>query len=191
MLHVDGYSVRELLHETSYSEVYTGTRQTDGLRVVLKLYRGQRSESARVRARREFELLQRIEHEGVVRPVELREHGDRHILIVERASGRPLSQYAKSRRLRVDEILSIGLGVARGLAAVHDARVIHKDLKLANILIDPERLETRLIDFGISAEFGRAERAAPPEFAEGTMAYMAPEQTARLGLGVDFRTDLY
>ncbi len=190
MLHVDGYSGWRLLQETPSSEVYAGTRQADGLRVVLKLYRG-RADPACLRAKREFELLQRIHHEGVVRPVELREHADRHVLILERASGYPLSQRPKTHELDIDEVLVIGLGVARSLAAVHDARVIHKDLKLANILIEPERLRTCLIDFGISAEFGRAERASPPQSAEGTMSYMAPEQTARVGLGIDFRTDLY
>ena len=190
MLHVDGYSGWRLLQETPSSEVYTGTRQADGLRVVLKLYRG-RSEAACLRAKREFELLQRIQHEGVVRPVELREHADRHVLILERVAGYPLSQRSKTHEIDVDEVLAIGLGIARSLAAVHDARVIHKDLKLGNILMDPERLRTCLIDFGISAEFGRAERASPPQSAEGTMSYMAPEQTARVGLGVDFRTDLY
>jgi predicted ATPase len=191
MLSVDGYTVWERIHESSFSEVYTGTRQSDGLRVVLKLYRGQRSESAGARAQREFELLQRIESDGVVRPVEVRAYGDRQVLIVERVPGYPLSRYAKNRKLTPLEVLTIGLGIARSLAAVHDARVIHKDLKLGNVLIDPERQRICVIDFGISSEFGRAERAAPPESAEGTMRYMAPEQTGRVGRGVDFRTDLY
>src|SRR5689334_3885651 len=112
MLRVDGYSVWELIQETPYSEVYTGTRQSDGLRVVLKLYRGQRSDAG-LRAQREFELLQRIQHEGVVRPVELRPHGDRHVLIVERVSGYPLSRYAKTYTFTVEEVLSIGLGISR------------------------------------------------------------------------------
>src|SRR5262245_16313512 len=187
MLSVDGYRVRECLHETSHSEVYSGTRDSDGLRVVLKLYRDPPLD----RAAREFELLQRIQCEGVVRPVELRPHGDRHVLIVERAPGFALSRYVRDRKLTLSEVLPIALGITRSLAAVHDARVIHKDLKLGNVLIDPERLRTSLIDFGISAEFGRAERPEPPQTAEGTMRYIAPEQTGRVGHGVDFRTDLY
>jgi hypothetical protein len=191
MLSVDGYTVWECIHESPHSEVYLGARKLDGLSVVLKLYRGQRSDGAAERAQREFELLQRIEAEGVVRPVELRPHGDRHVLVVEKVPGYPLSRYAKGHKFSPLEVLTVGLSIARSLAAVHDARVIHKDLKLANVLIDPERFCTYLIDFGISAEFGRAEKAAPPESAEGTMRYMAPEQTGRVGMGIDFRTDLY
>jgi tetratricopeptide (TPR) repeat protein len=186
MLHVDGYHVGQLLQETPGSSVYAGTRQTDGLRVVLKLYRG-----SALRAKRELEHLQRIEHPGVVRPVELRPHGDGQVLIVERMLGDSLAQCVQSGGFTVAEVVAIGLGVSHGLAAVHAARVIHKDLKPGNVLIDRQSLRTCVIDFGISAEFGRAEQAAPPEHAEGTLRYMAPEQTGRVGLGVDFRTDLY
>src|SRR5262245_5645221 len=192
MLRVDGYSVWDRIHETSHSEVYGGARQSDGLRVVLKVYRGEDPlGSVPGRARREFELLQRIESESVVRAVEVRTLGEREVLIVERFPGFPLSRYVKGRRLEPQEFLTIALGITQSLAAVHDARVIHKDMKLSNVLIDPERMRVCLIDFGISSEFGRAERAAPPQSAEGTMHYIAPEQTGRMGLGVDFRTDLY
>jgi hypothetical protein len=191
MLHVDGYTVWQLLQETPSSQIYTGTRQADGLRVVLKVYRGRGSERSGLHAKREFEHLQRIQHPGVVRPVELKPHGDGEVLIVERVLGESLAHHVRTCRFTIAEILAIGLGVAQSLAAVHDARVIHKDLTLTNVLIDRETLRSCLIDFGISAEFGRAERAAPPQGAEGTVRYMAPEQTGRVGLGIDFRTDLY
>ena len=61
MLHVDGYSVWQLFRETPSSQIYTGTRQADGLRVILKLYRGRIAERG-LRAKREFEHLQRIQH---------------------------------------------------------------------------------------------------------------------------------
>ena len=188
---VDGYRVRECIHETSHSAVYTGTRISDGLRVVLKLYRATQDDRAGARAQRELELLQRIRDPGVVRPVEVHADGDRHFLVVEHAPGEPLSSYVEGRRLAVGEILQIALGITRSLAAVHDARVIHKDLKPGNVLVEPGRWTTRLIDFGISTEFGRADRTEVPQHAEGTMRYMAPEQTGRVRLGIDFRTDLY
>jgi hypothetical protein len=191
MLNLDGYRVRECIHETPHSAVYTGTRTDDGLRVVLKLYRGAQDDAGTARAQREFELLERIHDAGVVRPVEVRADGDRHILIVEEVPGEPLSRYVDQRRFAVTEVLQIGIGITRSLAAVHDARVIHKDLKPGNILVDLVRGSARLIDFGISAEFGRAERTQAPERVEGTMRYMAPEQTGRVGRGLDFRTDLY
>ncbi len=190
MLRVSGYSVWDQIHHTSNSEVYTGTRKADGRRVVLKVYRSSRCIELG-RAELEFSLLQRIQSEGVVRPVEVVGSADTPVLVVERVAGYPLSRYAKGAELSVEDFLWIALGAARALADVHDARVIHKDIKLSNILVDPERMRICLIDFGIATEFGRAQEAAPPATAEGTMHYIAPEQTGRMGIGVDFRTDLY
>ncbi len=190
MLRLEGYEVWDLVRETPFSEVYAGIRIDDRLRVVFKRYLG-RGAASQGRAQREFELISRIEGEGVVRAVDSCASGDRHVLITERFPGFPLSRFAANRALPLDQFLTIALGIARSLAAVHDARVIHRDVKLSNVLLDPDTLCTCLIDFGISSEFGRAEAGTPPETAEGTLHYIAPEQTGRIGRGVDFRTDLY
>jgi hypothetical protein len=190
MLSVHGYRVEKRIHETSHSEVYAGTRREDGLQVILKVYRDEPGDGPG-RAQREFDFLSRIDDDGVARPVALERSGQRDVLIVERFPGLPLSRYAHARKLEAQEFLDIALGLARSLARVHDARVIHKDIKLANVLIDPERRRTCLIDFGIAGEFGRAERSDAPSSMEGTLHYIAPEQTGRMGLGVDFRADLY
>src|SRR5262245_27919282 len=115
MLSLEGYTVWKRIHESSHSEVYTGTRVADGLRVILKLYKGGETEGAFTRAEREFGLLQRIHSDGVVRPVELRPHGDRHVLIVERVPGYPLSRYVRERRLATHEVLAIGIEITRSL----------------------------------------------------------------------------
>jgi len=78
MLSLDGYMIWDRIHATPHSEVYTGSRQSDGLRVVLKTYR--KTDSGR--AQRELELLERIQDARVVRPVEVRLSGDRQVLVV-------------------------------------------------------------------------------------------------------------
>jgi len=190
MLSVDGYTVWDRIHNTRHSEVFTGLRDSDDLRVILKVYRSRTGEPCG-RAEHELQLLERIDSSGVVRPVELAFSGEVPVLVVERVAGYPLSRLASGSQLPIKDFLTVGLGAARALADVHDARVIHKDIKLSNILVDPDRMHVCLIDFGIATEFGRAEQTAPPQTAEGTMHYIAPEQTGRMGLGVDFRTDLY
>jgi len=190
MLRLDGYQIWEQIHDTRTSEVYTATRIRDSARVILKRYRREQDKQGS-RAREEFELLQRIESDSVVRALELCDTETGPVLIVERFPGYPLSHYAKQQRLPTGDLLAIALGIVHGLAAIHDARIIHRDIKLSNIMIDPETSRVCLIDFGISTEFGRTENPAPPDTAEGTMQYIAPEQTGRMGLGVDFRSDLY
>src|SRR5262245_30205783 len=137
MLEVDGYTVQSRIHSTPHSDVFAASRHADGSSVVLKLYHGD-PEACSARARRELELLARIDHPGVVRAVEVRPFYDRYLLVLERFTGEPLSRNVRPRRFTSSEFLSIAVALAQSLAAVHDARVIHRDVKPGNILMDAQ-----------------------------------------------------
>ena len=70
--------------------------------------------------------------------------------------------------------------------------IVHKDIKPANVLVDPGTGNAWLMGFGIASRLPR-ERQSPdaPEFIAGTLAYMAPEQTGRMNRSTDSRSDLY
>ncbi len=189
---LDGYTIVERMCSTPHSEVFAATRNRDGLAVVLKHYQSlDRSERAARRARSEYALLQRIDADGVVRGLALEPYGERLVLVVERFPGIPISRFIESAVFDSATFLIVAERITASLAQLHSARVIHKDIKLSNILINPETLETCIIDLGIAAEIGDARHAEPGRPAEGTLQYIAPEQTGRIGLGIDFRTDLY
>jgi serine/threonine protein kinase len=69
---------------------------------------------------------------------------------------------------------------------------VHKDIKPANVLVNSATGQVWLMGFGIASRLPR-ERQSPdsPEFLEGTLAYMAPEQTGRMNRSIDSRSDLY
>ncbi|MCA9684257.1 MAG: AAA family ATPase, partial [Myxococcales bacterium] len=80
----------------------------------------------------------------------------------------------------------------RTLAAIHEQRVIHRDIKPTNLLIDPESKRVSIADFGISVLLeSERERINDPEIVEGTLPYLSPEQSGRTHREVDFRSDLY
>src|SRR5262249_54272219 len=88
--------------------------------------------------------------------------------------------------------LLLAASVAETLAQLHRVGVVHKDVKPANLLFAPGEERLILVDFGIA----RGRRAShpdthAPETLEGTLAYIAPEQTGRMNRGVDHRADLY
>jgi len=196
MLSLPGYSICEQIRASSRGRVYRGVRSADGHQVVIKAYPMADAQAPnRVnranRAEREFQALRRIDSDGVARPIELLDAGALRVLVLEQFPGLLLSHYMQTECVSLDEVLGIAIGLGRSLAAVHDARIIHKDVKPGNVLLAPQSMRVCLIDFGIAAEYGRAETSLPPEIAEGTVYYIAPEQTGRLGVGIDFRTDLY
>jgi predicted ATPase/signal transduction histidine kinase len=78
------------------------------------------------------------------------------------------------------------------VAAIHDARVAHKDISPANVIWKPETGEVKIIDFGVSSILD-SDLVQPeaPQNLEGNLLYMSPEQTGRMNRPLDYRTDLY
>ncbi len=90
------------------------------------------------------------------------------------------------------DFLNIAIQITSGLDGLYRNGVIHKDVKPANILIDPETNQIKIIDFSIASLLPReAQVPANPNILEGTLAYISPEQTGRMNRGVDYRTDFY
>src|SRR5271165_566931 len=145
--------------------------------------------------------LKRLEHEyglkadldaaWAARPVALSSQHDRMALLLEDPGGEPLDRLL-GQPLEVSAFLRIAIPLASALRQVHGRRLIHKDIKPANILVDIATGGVRLTGFGIASRLPR-ERQAPetPEVIAGTLAYMAPEQTGRMNRSIDSRSDLY
>ncbi len=78
------------------------------------------------------------------------------------------------------------------LNGLYHNRIIHKDIKPANILINPKTQEIYLMDFGIASLLPReTEQLQHPNILEGASAYISPEQTGRMNRGIDYRSDFY
>ena len=90
------------------------------------------------------------------------------------------------------QFLRFAAGLATALGGLHKRDLIHKDVKPANVLVDPATGQVRLMGFGIASRLSRERQAPePPEFIAGTLPYMAPEQTGRMNRSIDSRNDLY
>src|SRR5262249_5098129 len=89
-------------------------------------------------------------------------------------------------------ILIIAISLCDVLSEVHLRRVIHKDIAPRNIIVDEAKSQTYLLDFGIAARIAQEMHGpASPSALEGTLLYIAPEQTGRMNRAVDLRADLY
>ena len=107
------------------------------------------------------------------------------------AAGEPLAALLGTP-MEVGTFLRIAVGMASAVAKVHQAGLVHKDIKPANVLITGPGPQVQLTGFDIASHLTRERQSPePPERIAGTLAYMAPEQTGRMNRSIDSRSDLY
>ncbi|WP_309240721.1 protein kinase domain-containing protein [Paraburkholderia youngii] len=120
----------------------------------------------------------------------MREHG-RTMLIVGFAGGVPLDRLIH-QPIEIGQFLRLALALSVALGRLHKGRLIHKDLKPANVIANSTTQPVWLTGFGIASHLPRAPQSPEPaEFIAGTLAHMAPEQTGRMNRSIDSRSDRY
>jgi serine/threonine protein kinase len=108
---------------------------------------------------------------------------------MEYIAGQTLQQKLdETRPLDVSQVLRIGLQIARGMAAAHAVGLIHRDIKLSNILLEDGAERFKIADFGVARAVDDGS-ISPAGIVAGTPMYMAPEQAT--GDPIDQRADLF
>lgn len=188
-----GYEPLEILHQGRHSLVYRALRNADQTSVIIKTTLPQvvlRS-SHYLAFRNQFTISQNLDHPGIIQILSLEPCHQSYALVMEDVQSVPLSEFLQSS-VSLQEGLSIAIQLSDVLHYLAQQRVLHKDLKPANILIHPQTLQVKLIDFGIASLLPKeAQEIKDPNTLEGTLAYMAPEQTGRMNRGIDSRSDFY
>jgi serine/threonine protein kinase len=182
-----------LMHEGAHSLIYRGHIEGDRP-VVVKLTREEHpGPRALARLRREHGLLSRIRSPAVVRPLGLVEDGHRLALLLDDQGSRSLDQLLSADRgLPLEAFFQVGIDLAEGLAALHAAGVLHRDVKPSNVVVQPGTWHAQLIDLGLAATLvDGPDVGAPHGRFGGSLPYLSPEQTGRIDRAVDARSDLY
>jgi PAS domain S-box-containing protein len=139
----------------------------------------------------EYGLRDELHARSLVRPLALvREHG-RTVLLLEDPGGEPLDPLL-GQPMETGRFLCLATSLSAAIRQLHECGLIHKDIKPANVLVDPATGKVWLTGFGIASRLPRERQSPePPELVAGTLAYMAPEQTGRMNRSIDSRSDLY
>jgi serine/threonine protein kinase len=139
----------------------------------------------------EYELRDELDAAWAARPLEFVREQGRPVLLLQDPGGGPLDRLiGPPMGLEVFLRLAVALSVALG--RLHGRGLVHKDIKPTNILVNVSTGQVWLTGFGIASRLPRERQSpAPPELIEGTLAYMAPEQTGRMNRSIDSRSDLY
>ncbi|MFO0607425.1 MAG: AAA family ATPase [Polyangiales bacterium] len=191
-LAIEGFERLEELHRSNATLVLRGVRSADGAPVVLKTTPERRPARAQIaRAVREQRMTWQAQGERVVKLLGAIDHQGAPVLVLEDFGGVSLDRVDLAA-LPLAARLDLALGAARAVEAAHARGVIHKDVNPSNLVWDRATGRLELIDFGLATDL-RREGPAPERAAllEGTLGYIAPEQTGRTNLAVDRRSDLY
>ncbi|HRI08968.1 MAG TPA: serine/threonine-protein kinase, partial [Nannocystaceae bacterium] len=170
--------------------VYAATDPQLGRTVALKLIQPTSAgERATERLLREAQAMARLQHPNVVAVHEAGVHGGQVYLAMEYVDGGTLAAWLRAQPRPWQEILGVLTQAGEGLAAAHEAGLVHRDFKPQNVLMSGAR--ARISDFGLARSAAVAEelertagdaalRLDQPltrtDALLGTPAYMAPEQ---------------
>ena len=143
------------------------------------------------RLENEYFLREALDPGWSARPMAVAHYMDRMVLALEDPGGLPLDKIV-GRPLDLAFSLRVAISLFNAIGHLHQSGIVHKDIKPANVLTDSATGQVWLMGFGIASRLPReCKTPEPPEFLEGTLAYMAPEQTGRMNRSVDSRSDFY
>lgn len=194
MVSIWGYHLKEEIYNGSRTLVYRAIREADGKPVVIKLLKNPYPNfNELVEFRNQYTIVKNLNIPGIILGYSLEAYQNSYALVMEDMQGVSLSEYMLGENIAsLEDILSIAVQISNILGHIHQNRVIHKDIKPANILINPQTKEIKLIDFSIASLLPKeTQEIKNPNVLEGTLAYLSPEQTGRMNRGVDFRADFY
>lgn len=188
------YELGSLIGHGTMARVYGGIDLESGKPVAVKILNRKFAESEREKRRffREAKAALQIDHPSVVKVLDVGKCLDgRPFLVIEHLQGESLGECVRRRgSLPIDTALSVIHHAAMGLCAVHDAGIVHRDVKPDNVfLLGPADAPSgvRLFDFGLAKL--HTEESSESGNILGTAAYMAPEQV--FCEAVDARSDVY
>ncbi|WP_293128077.1 AAA family ATPase [Microcoleus sp. bin38.metabat.b11b12b14.051] len=196
-----GYQITEQIYTGSRTLVYRAIRESDRNSVILKLLRNEMPTfSELAQFRNQYAIMRgitapnakSIELQGIIQAYSLEHCGNGWLLVMEDFGGISVSQFTQGHPLDIATFSAIAIQLADILHHLYQHRVIHKDIKPANILIHPETKQIKLIDFSIASLLPReTQEIQNLNVLEGTLAYLSPEQTGRMNRGIDYRSDFY
>ena len=194
-MQIPGYEIDQTFHASQRHEIHAGRRLADNRRVALKCPRESYPDArALARLRHEYHHLQRLADRATVPEVYgLKQAGAGNLALVTAPAGESLARILdRSGPPSLGTFLTWAIEIARTLEKVHEQDLVHKNLCPRHLLLSETCDEVRLIDFAIASQLCSERQAVTPaQRLEGPLPYLAPEQTGRINLEVDYRSDYY
>jgi serine/threonine protein kinase/Tfp pilus assembly protein PilF len=192
------YVIETPLGEGGMGTVYRALDTKLNRPVAIKVLSNELADAdARRRFQQEAQMASSLNHPHILTVHDVGEFEGRQYIVTEFVDGGTLKDWAKSGKRTWRQIVELLTGVADGLAAAHQAGILHRDIKPGNILVAKNGY-AKLADFGLAklAQVGEADATRSlteghtrPGVVVGTISYMSPEQAS--GQKLDARSDTF
>lgn len=196
----DGFEIVRVLGKGGMGTVYLARDQRLGRHVALKVLNATdlAYDDRKARFFREARSAAAIRHQNVATIYDVDETDTgQPFIVMEYCEGETLSQRIRRRPVDSAEFLSIARQIAAGVAAAHEQGIVHRDIKSANIIVEPSGI-VKILDFGLAKSLPRSitdpgglEKTFESSTGHffGTLHFISPEQAR--GQNADARSDLF
>jgi len=208
---VSHYAFLEKLGSGGMGEIYKARDSRLNRIVAVKVLAPGRTRDPQRRRRfiQEARAASALNHPNIVTIHDILPEGDTQYMVMEHVSGETLHRIVSTGRLPIPQVLQIAIQMANALAAAHQAGIIHRDFKPANVMVTGSGL-VKILDFGLAklVDPTAPAQSIGPDSSDGgndptltqapitmegaimgTVNYMSPEQAE--GLKVDARSDIF
>jgi serine/threonine protein kinase len=172
------YLVLDVIGQGGMGVVYAAYDPELDRKVAVKVLRardglGGDSPSGRARMLREGQAMARLSHPNVVPVHDVGTHAGHVFVAMEWVDGQTLRAWVDAAPRGWREVVAMYTGAARGLAAAHDAALVHRDFKPDNVIVGRDG-RARVVDFGLARASGGPQRDPAPDVASGSSPLESP-----------------
>lgn len=198
MTSVPGFDIKKKISHHNNIITFSGVRLADKRPVIIKTH-GTEYPRAREMARltHEYELTKDLSVPGIFTPIGMEQSYNGLVLILDAGDNDPMklttvSNWKNSHAMSLSSFLLMAIDLSDTLGELHKNNVIHKNVNPDNVIINMDSESIWINDFSIASMLPEENtRSINPTIMEGTLAYMAPEQTGRMNRTIDYRSDFY
>jgi tetratricopeptide (TPR) repeat protein/tRNA A-37 threonylcarbamoyl transferase component Bud32 len=182
------YTITKLLGRGGMAEVYEAVDTKDQKNVALKLLLPHLAAEDIIRQRflREARVGMELDHPGIVKVFDVGEAEGRPYMAMELVKGKTLDTLLKTKTFDLEQCIGIALKITDALAAAHQQKIVHRDIKPRNIMVTDAGI--KIMDFGLARILETSSITDQHEII-GTLYYMSPEQA--IGIKVDESSDVF
>jgi serine/threonine-protein kinase len=184
------YTLDRLIGQGGFAWVYAAHRSETGDPVAVKILRPRYAgdEQFATRFQNEAKVASELRHPNIVRALEVGVADDLTYFAMDHYPDSLAARLNREGPLPEAELVRIAVDVVTGLAFAHQAGIVHRDIKVDNIMFTPDGTAV-IADFGIARVVSGYVTATGVNMTIGTAAYVSPEQAQ--GRPLDGRSDLY